>query len=108
MTLDIEKIREYCKTGQIIYSKHFMDRCRERSIRLAEAEAVIMTGDVIEEYPDDYPFPSCLFLGLDSGHNSLHVVCAQGEKRLYMISAYRPSPEKWEPNMRTRKEGASQ
>ncbi len=108
MAFDIEKIRGYCRIGQVIYSKHFMDRCRERSIRLEEAEAAILTGYVIEEYPDDYPFPSCLVLGVDSGHNSLHVVCAQGEDRLYMISAYRPSPDKWEPDMRTRKKGAGQ
>lgn len=107
MALDIEVLRRYCEAEQIIYSKHFMDRCRERNIRLNDAEAVILSGEIIEEYPDDYPYPSCLIFGLDSGYNSLHVVCAQGEGRLYMISAYRPSPEKWEPDMRTRKGGTN-
>lgn len=108
MILDIEELRRYCEAEQVIYSKHFVDRCRERNIRLSEAEAAILAGEIIEEYPDDYPFPSCLILGPDSGHNSLHVVCAQGEGCLYMISAYRPSPEKWKPDMRTRKGGPNQ
>lgn len=105
MTLDINQLRQYCGTEQVIYSKHFVDRCRERDIQLGEAENAILTGEIIEEYPNDYPFPSCLILGTDFGHNSLHVVCSQSKDYLYMISVYHPSPDKWESDMRTRKGG---
>ena len=103
MPLDMEIIRRYCRNEQVIYSKHFIDRSRERGISLSDAESAVLTGEMIEEYPDDYPFPSCLILGVDSGYNTIHVVCAQGQDRLYMISVYRPSPEKWEADMKTRK-----
>lgn len=108
MELDIEVIRQYCIAEQVIYSKHFIDRCRQRNIRLRDAENAVLTGEIIETYPDDYPFPSCLILGSDLGHNILHVVCAQGDNSLYMISVYRPSTDKWESDMKTRKGDVSQ
>lgn len=92
MTLDIHELRRYCGTEEIVYAKHFVDRCRGRNIRLDDAENAILTGEIIEDYPDDYPFPSCLILGRDLGHNNLHVVCAQGEGRLYMIHGISPIP----------------
>ena len=107
MILDIERLRAYCINEKIVYSKHFLDRCRERNIQLTEAEFAILNGEIIEEYPDDYPYPSCLILYEDFGHNFIHVVCAQGPECLYMISAYRLSSEKWEPDMKTRKEASS-
>ena len=69
MTLDIHELRRYCGTEEIVYAKHFVDRCRGRNIRLDDAENAILTGEIIEDYPDDYPFPSCLILGRDLGHN---------------------------------------
>ena len=101
--MNIESLRQYCGTDQIIYSQHFLDRCRERSIRLADTETAILTGEIIEDYPTDYPFPSCLILGACSGNDILHIVCAEGNGHLYMISAYRPSPDKWESDWKTRR-----
>ena len=34
----------------------------ERSIELTEIKQAIAKGEVIEDYPDDYPYPSCLIL----------------------------------------------
>jgi hypothetical protein len=35
-----------------------------------------LMGDVIEEYPDDKPFPSCLVCGKTTDKRALHVACA--------------------------------
>ena len=36
--------------------------------------------------------------------NHIHVVCGIGEGHLWIITAYRPSLEKWESDLKTRKE----
>lgn len=59
----------------------------------------IIGGEIIEEYPTDYPFPSCLMLG----SNRLHVVCGVGAGMLWIITAYRPTSDKWETDLKTRK-----
>lgn len=103
MALNIEELRQYCREGQTVYAKHFVDQCRKRNILIEDAENALLNGEIIEDYPNDYPFPSCLILGFDLSQNSLHIVCAQGGGWLYMITAYRPSLEKWEADMKTRK-----
>jgi hypothetical protein len=62
----------------------------------------ITNGEIIEQYPTDYPFPSCLI-----NAENLHIVCSMGEGRLYIITAYRPLPEQWEIGFTKRKEGRS-
>ena len=64
---------------------------------------VFRTGEIIAQYPDDTPFPSCLILGY-SGERALHVVASIDEELVYIITAYAPSPAKWEADWKTRKE----
>jgi hypothetical protein len=62
-----------------------------------------MFGNIIEDYPDDYPFPSALVLECKIG-KPIHVVAGIGENYLWIITAYYPSLDKWENDFKTRKE----
>ena len=93
-------IRKLCHDGAVEWTDHAAKRMLQRGITRMEVRQAILTGEIIEDYPDDYPYPSCLVLG----DNKLHVVCGIGEGRLWIITAYRPSTEKWESDLRTRKE----
>ena len=97
--LNIDDIRIYCTDNRIILTEHLLTRMRERSIRLADIKQCITGGEIIEQYPADYPFPSCLING-----KNIHVVCSINDDYLYIITAYRPSPEIWEDGERKRKE----
>ena len=97
--LRIEDVRAYCKDDTIALTEHLLTRIRQRKIRLEDIKFAIANGEIIEQYPVDYPFPSCLINGED-----IHVVCSIGEERLYIITAYRPTPERWEDEGRKRKE----
>lgn len=63
----------------------------------------ISSGEIIEDYPDDYPFPSCLILG-KSNDRVIHIVASIDDGMIYIITAYVPSAEKWEAGWKTRKE----
>jgi hypothetical protein len=97
--LCIENIRTYCNDDTIVLTEHLLTRLRQRHIQLSDIKHAITNGEIIEQYPTDYPFPSCLI-----NCENIHIVCSIGESYLYIITAYRPSPEKWETGGRKRKE----
>jgi len=97
--LKIEDIRNLCTDDSIILTEHLVTRMRQRKIRWKDIKNTIKNGEIIKQYPTDYPFPSCLING-----DNLHIVCSIGEGNLYIITAYRPSPEKWEAGGKIRKE----
>lgn len=49
------------------------------------------------------PTPCCLILGSNVGGKYLHVICGMIDDIVYIISAYYPDPNRWEPDFITRK-----
>ncbi|MBU2766286.1 DUF4258 domain-containing protein [Acidithiobacillus ferrivorans] len=63
-------------------------------------EAVLYTlgnGQIVEEYPDDHPYPSRLMLGNHDGR-PLHVVVAYdpANRQCIVVTAYIPGPDQWD------------
>lgn len=102
--ITIEELRKLCTDETIAFTQHLQVRMHQRGIHYADVLAVIETGKIIEQYPTDYPYPSCLVLGAAVDKKSIHVVCGVGASRLWVITTYYPSAEKWEPDGKTRKE----
>lgn len=82
---------------------HALERCRQRGISIPDIENVLLHGEIIEQYPNDYPYPSCLELGFSVRGEYLHVCCGVGNNKLWLITAYYPSEKEWQPDMKTRK-----
>ncbi len=101
--LDIESIRALLDKP-FHMTQHAEQRRRQRGISIQDIKNAILCGDVIENYPDDYPYPSCLIMGYTEQGSPLHLVCGVGEGELFVITAYRPDPMKWYPDWTTRKE----
>lgn len=76
----------------------------EREISREQVKQIIVKGSIIEEYSDDTPYPSALFLGWFEG-KPLHVVAAYDAKsvRLYIITAYVPDLAHFESDYKTRR-----
>lgn len=102
--LRIERLKELCAAGQTIWTEHTMKRIMERRISRADVKACIMSGEIIEQYPDDYPYPSCLVFGCSVEGRALHVVAGEGDGSLWIITAYWPDPLKWDDTLKIRKE----
>ncbi|WOC31658.1 MULTISPECIES: DUF4258 domain-containing protein [Caproicibacterium] len=103
-TIRIEDIWALCSDQTIFMTQHAHDRCRERGIKYKDLKSTILTGEIIEQYPTDTPYPSCLLLGVTVNHKPLHLVCSIGTGILWIITAYFPNSEKWDNNFKTRKE----
>ena len=54
-------------------------------------------GEIIEDYPTDKPYPSCLVLGRTFGGDPVHSVWAFNEETGWavLITVYRPDPKRW-------------
>ena len=92
------------KANRIDFSVHAIRRMFSRGILASDVRHAIETGEIIEEYPDDTPYPSALLLaGIDD--SPLHVVVAMdgAADRVIIVSLYRPDPLKWEPGFRKRR-----
>lgn len=101
--MKIETIRSLLKQP-FQMTQHAELRRRQRKISIPDIMHAILNGEIIEDYPDDYPHPSCLVLGYTTQGVPLHLVCGVGGETLFLITAYRPDPERWETDWRTRKE----
>lgn len=88
---------------KLIYRQHAIQRMFERGILTVDVEAALANGRIIQSYPDDTPYPSCLWLGY-SGLKPLHIVFADnlldGER--IIITVYEPDPAQWLPDFTTR------
>ena len=71
-----------------VWKKHALVRMMERGISRAWVKQTITTGNVIESYIEDRPFPSYLLCSLTP--EPLHVVVSFDENNhtLYVITVY--------------------
>ena len=90
--------------GHIEWQRHALERMMERAISRGIVRKVLLTGEIIEDYPDDKPFPTALFLGWSEGE-PFHVVTALDSSTGYcfIITVYRPDLNHFEPDSRTRR-----
>ena len=96
-------IKNKRKKLKYIYRLHAIERMFQRDISEKDVEEVVENGEIIEEYIDDKPYPSCLVLGYSDGV-AIHVVYAKDEENnIIVITAYRPNYDKWETNLKIRK-----
>ncbi|MFW5670600.1 MAG: DUF4258 domain-containing protein [Acetivibrio ethanolgignens] len=77
---------------------------RERYISRIDVKKCIMEGEIIEDYPDDYPHPSCLIFGDNNVGKIIHVVVGTDEEYVYIITAYYPNTEKFDKDLRRRRD----
>ena len=102
--LKIETIKEFIRTGKIRWTNHCVVRLFQRNISQEDIENALLNGEIIEEYENDYPYPSCLVYGIDLNNKVLHVICGTSETELWVITAYYPDNIKWKDDLKTRKE----
>ena len=102
--MNIEDFRKINQPENIVITMHGQKRMHERGILLRDVINAIDHGDIIEEYPTDFPFPSCLILGISVAGRYLHVVVSMDAGHINLIITYFPDPDEWEPDMKTRKE----
>lgn len=96
----LNEIQDCFKSDKVLYSKHAKDEMADEEygeILEQEVNEVALNGKIIEIYPDDEPYPSCLIYGRTSEDRPLHVVCAYSKESdiVIIITVYHPDPARW-------------
>ncbi len=96
----LEQIVKSIRRGDYLYTRHARHEMETEAlgeIKDHEVVEAILNGKIIEDYPEDTPYPSCLIYGRSSEERPLHAVCAYAADagRVIIITAYEPSPDQW-------------
>jgi hypothetical protein len=96
----IEQIVKCIQNGKYLYSQHAryeMETEKFGEIKDGEAFEAILNGKIIEDYPEDVPYPSCLIYGKTSVGRPLHLVCAYAKDAdtVIIITTYQPEADLW-------------
>lgn len=102
--INIEQLRTLNKAEHIAITEHARRRLVERGISVNDIIRCIDTGEIIKQYEDDKPFPSCLILGAAISEEYIHVVVSHDSEWIYLITAYHPDADVWGPDFKIRKE----
>ena len=88
-----------------MFSGHAIRQMFHRDIAKDDVIRAINTGQVIIDYPDDTPYPSCLILGFIDD-NPIHVVFAfdRENKTGIIITAYIPALKLWAEDFKSRRD----
>lgn len=91
-------------SNRLVFRVHAIQRMFERQLSEEDVRVGLASAEVIEEYPDDKPYPSKLVLGW-LGARPIHVVVADNAaaQETIVITVYEPDPEQWEPDFKRRK-----
>ena len=101
--MDIQQdIKQKIIENRIVWRGHALKRMIERNISRGAVKKAIQDCIIVEEYPDDFPFPSFLLLGYHE-NTPLHIVCSMNQDHLWIITAYEPDEGKWEGDFQTRR-----
>ena len=95
--MNIQDIRDAINIGRHEISIHADEKIDNDLITIGDIFASVQDGEVIEDYPDDRPFPSCLIYGRAHGTEPLHSVWGydEDERLAVLITVYRPDPDRW-------------
>jgi hypothetical protein len=95
------KIIIKCFKGErYLYTQHAREEMEKEEfgeIKDEEVFEAIPKGKIIEMYPDDEPYPSCLIYGKTNKTRPLHIVCAYAKDidKVMIITVYQPHPDRW-------------
>lgn len=101
-----EQICILVEEKDVLISSHGYEELAEDHIFVTDVLLSVSDAEVLEDYPDFGKEPCCLVLQKDASGALIHVVwgLAKDTKRPAMlITAYRPSEERWTDGYRRRK-----
>lgn len=101
----IEDIKQALWRGLVHISDHADDEASQDALSLDEIYSSLYSAQIIEDYPTDRPYPSCLVMGYSSQSKPVHSVWAYNEQTGFavLVTVYRPDPARWYDNYTERR-----
>ena len=92
-----EDIIQAIRNNKIRITDHAYEEAHSDNFTFDEIFTSVFHGEVIESYPEDKPYPSCLIYGENFKREAIHSVWAYNVKNQWavLITVYRPDPKRW-------------
>lgn len=104
-SISVAWIQERANKNEFQLTGHAHKERQEEFIKTKEIRAALISGEILENYPDDPREPSCLVLGYSEGR-AIHVVCGRTKGDwLLIITVYIPTLPKWINEKKRAKQG---
>lgn len=90
----------------VLWSRHATIALVDEDLGRADVEAALEHCRLIEDYPTAHrPLPDCLVLGILPQGGPVHAVVAIDEEndRIFVVTVYLPTPERWDDDWQTRR-----
>lgn len=95
--IDIETVRAKVGQDEFSFTGHAIVEGRKEGITPRDVRQILLTGEIIEDYPERY---RCLILGC-KGDIPVHVTCEycdwldNSQEDLVIVTVYVPSQTRW-------------
>jgi hypothetical protein len=95
--MDIIDIIEAIRANQVRITDHADEEAEADQLTFDEIYFSVLHGEIIEDYPTDEPYPSCLIYGQTFSGDPIHSIWAYNERNgwVVLITVYRPDPNMW-------------
>ena len=95
--MEIKNIINAIHENKIRITDHADEEAHSDKLSFDEIFISVFQGEIIEEYPDDHPYPSCLIYGLSFKNKPIHSVWAYNSENQWavLITVYKPDPKRW-------------
>ena len=104
--MNLDDIVEAIRRGRVRITDHADEETQADELSFDEVLYSVVQGEIIEDYPTDRPYPSCLVFGETFRREPVHSVWAFNPENRWavLITVYRPDPQRW-VDWRTRRRG---
>jgi hypothetical protein len=95
--MSIADIVSAIRSGRVRVTDHADEEAHADKLTLEEIYHSVLHGEIIEEYPTDVPYPSCLIFGKTASGIAVHSVWAYNINNGWavLITVYHPDPRRW-------------
>lgn len=93
--MDIEEIKARVRANQYVYTLHAEIERKADELTFAQVEEALLSGDILEDYPDSGRGESCLIVGF-AQDVPVHAVCGWRGEKVALITVYIPRPPKFD------------
>lgn len=96
--MDIVNIINAIQVARVNITQHGRTEAKEDNLLLDDIFYATQNGEIIEDYPTDTPYPSCLIYGETQTGDPIHSVWAYAadSQIAVLITVYRPDPARWD------------
>ena len=84
--MEIDVLTQAIESHRVRITDHADEEVHADNLVLDDIYFSVSQGEIIEDYPTDFPFPSCLVYGNTEQHEPIHSVWAYNADTLWAVA----------------------